>query len=250
MPETGWTSSPPPPSASISTTESSGAACATGLGFPSTARHTPAQNATLLLMRTVITRSAAGGIEIALPVTMLSVTPSTLLPSPLLWLPPRRPLAYCLARRLAWATSSFHAGAWMSNCLWCACHQPARWAHQRSGCPNTWPCPPSWCAEKACSQPLSMPLFRDGLRPSGGWDTRWAGWGHHPYHHQHQQGHWESMQALLTPPQLPVTCLAAWQLLYGGTMHPCGSTVSPPYLPLDGVVWTFCIFIVFFLPVV
>ncbi len=42
---------------------------------------------------------------------MLSVTPSTLLPSPLLWLPPRRPLAYCLARRLARATSSSHAGA-------------------------------------------------------------------------------------------------------------------------------------------
>ncbi len=62
-------------------------------------------------MRTVITRSAAGGIEIALPVTTLSVTPSTLLPSPLLLLPPRRPLAYCLARRLTRATFSFHAGA-------------------------------------------------------------------------------------------------------------------------------------------
>ena len=42
---------------------------------------------------------------------MLSVTPSTLLPSPLLSLPPRRPLAYCLARKLARATFSFHAGA-------------------------------------------------------------------------------------------------------------------------------------------
>ncbi len=129
---------------------------------------TPARNATLLLMRTVITRSAAGGIGIALPVTMLSVTPSTLLPSPLLLLLPRRPLAYCLARRLARETFSFHAGA-LDVRPPLMCLSSARYRSSPSlRLPNTWPCPPSWCAEEACSQPLSLPLFRDGLRPSCG----------------------------------------------------------------------------------
>ncbi len=84
---------------------------------------------------------------------MLSMTPSTLLPSPLLLLPPRRFLAYCLARRLARATSSYHAGA-LDVRPPLMCLSSARYRSSPSlSFPNTWPCPPSWCAEKACSQP-------------------------------------------------------------------------------------------------
>ncbi len=84
-------------------------------------------------------------------------------------------------------------------------------------------------------QPTSQhAALRDGLRPLW-WlrYTRWAGWGHHPYNHQHQQGHWESLRQLWLHPnyQSPVWWVAVAALWLVNAS--CGSTVSPPH-PLPG----------------
>ena len=102
-------------------------------------------------------------------------------------------------------------------------------------------------AEEARSQPLSLPLFRDGLRPSCGWDTRWVGWGHHPHHHHHQQGHRESLRHFWLHPnyQSPVwprgSCVMAGQCI-------AVAPSSPHHTPLPGrcsliFLYIYCLFI-------
>ena len=176
-------------------------------------------------MRTVITRSAAGGIEIALPVTMLSVTPSTRLPSPLLWLPPRRPRARpgdifisCWSLGCPTAFDVLVISPLQEHTIAHAAQTPSHALQvgvQRKLAANLSVCRSSGTDFVSLVAETLGGLAEDTIRTITNISRAI----------ENRCGTSDST------PQLPVTCLAAWQWLYGGAMLPCGSTVSPLYPP-------------------